>query len=76
MQERPREDSSLKRVPEIVDDEVVPIAPAVQVNSLVGDKPIVNERLVEEVPAHPRIGGDTEGLEGQVFAEGLPERDF
>jgi hypothetical protein len=60
-------------VPDIVDDEAVPIAPAVQVNSLVGDKPVTDERLVEEVPTHPRIG-DTEGVEGQIFAQGLPER--
>jgi hypothetical protein len=53
-------------VPDIVDDEAVPIAPAVQVNSLVGDKPVTDERLVEEVPTHPRIG-DTEGVEGQIF---------
>jgi hypothetical protein len=63
-------------MPEIVDDEVVTVAPGPQVNSFVGGKPVVNEGLVNEVPAHPRIGGDTKGVEGQIFTEGLPESGF
>src|SRR5664279_3615727 len=61
---------------DIVHHKIVAIAPALHVIAGIGREPVMKERLVRKVPAHPGIERDPPSLEEECHAEGLPHRRF
>ena len=76
LQVDPRKCGAFQRVADVVHHEVVSVTPALHVVARIGRKPVMEKRLVRDVPAHSGIERNPPRLEEEGHSERLPERRF